>query len=133
MLSARKIGAALPPQESTAPTKSPIPLHPDEVGADIIKYELWPTVGSKLASHILSGLLRQGYTCRGGLADLATGPVIVGRDRLSALGCPLRTISRHARLHFGSRNCPSTAQDNGVSSVAELPMGCAEVTLLRQR
>jgi hypothetical protein len=31
---------------------------------------------SKLASHILSGLLRQGYTCRGGLADLATGPVI---------------------------------------------------------
>ena len=87
-----KIGAALPPQESAAPTESPSPEHPDEVGADIIKYELWPTVGSKLASHILSGLLRQGYTCRGGLADLATGPVIVRF-------CPLKQrLAERARM-----------------------------------
>jgi len=53
-----KIGAALPPQESTAPTKSPSPEHPDEVGADIIEDELWPAVGSKLASHILTATWR---------------------------------------------------------------------------
>jgi len=47
-----KIGAALPPQESAAPTESPSPEHPDEVGADIIEVELWPALGSKLASQI---------------------------------------------------------------------------------
>src|SRR5215468_2076064 len=52
-----KIGAALPPQESAAPTESPSPEHPDEVGADIIEDELWPTLGSKTASRILSAAL----------------------------------------------------------------------------
>jgi hypothetical protein len=66
-----KIGAALPPQESAAPTESPSPEHPDEVGADIIEDELWPTVGSKTASHILSAdLLAAGFFSAVLAADL---------------------------------------------------------------
>ena len=50
----------LSPYESAAPTESPIPRHPDEVGADIIHRQLWLRFDRKLSSQILSEVLRLG-------------------------------------------------------------------------
>jgi hypothetical protein len=54
-----KIGAALSPKESAAPTESPIPRHPDEVGACIIRCQLWLRFGGKASSQILSEVVAQ--------------------------------------------------------------------------
>ena len=51
----------LSPYESAAPTRVPIPRHPDEVGADIISRisrQLWLQFDRKLSSQSVSEVLR---------------------------------------------------------------------------
>jgi hypothetical protein len=59
-----KIGAGLV-TESAAPIFCPHPPTPQEIGADIIQSELWPSVGAnQFAITNSSGLLRSGHNFR---------------------------------------------------------------------
>src|SRR5262249_3173903 len=77
----------LSPHKRARPRPSPpSPDTPTRLGPTLSNMKLWPTVGSKLASHILSGLLRQGYTWGRGLC----GP---GERSSHCPLCPLKPRS----------------------------------------